>query len=240
MPTKRATPKIHMAGDSTMAKGGGGSGTQGWGELLGEALNVEVVNHARAGRSARSYWEEGRFTELTDAVSSGDYVVIEFGHNDGGSLSKSDNGRTDCAGKGTETCKSADGKTVYTFPFYLIQASKAIKAKGGNLIISSQTPNNVFETGSYSFSPTRFVEYAEYAGKHIDGATYIDHNSLTATAYKSLGSDAVNAFYPNDHTHTSSDGAAVVAKAFVKGLVCADHALAAQAVDESSLPGECP
>lgn len=42
-----------------------------------------MVNSAIAGRSARSYTDEGRFTTLINTVKSGDYVVIEFGHNDG-------------------------------------------------------------------------------------------------------------------------------------------------------------
>lgn len=47
----------------------------------------------------------------------------EFGHNDGGSLSTTDNGRTDCFGGGSETCISpTTGETIYTYVFYLLQA----------------------------------------------------------------------------------------------------------------------
>lgn len=67
----------------------------GWGEYLGQYLNVSVVNDAIAGRSARSYTEEGRFDTLIDTVQCGDYVIIEFGHNDGSS-GTTDNGRVNC------------------------------------------------------------------------------------------------------------------------------------------------
>lgn len=92
-----------------MAEGGGGSGTQGWGHYLqySFATTVAVVtNDAIAGRSARSYTREGRFDSVVAAVQSGDWVVIEFGHNDGGSLTPTDNGRTDCFGDGDQTCET--------------------------------------------------------------------------------------------------------------------------------------
>src|ERR1700710_354397 len=71
--------------------------TSGWGVYLPYSLEgVNVINSAIAGRSARSYTDEGRFTSLIDAVDPGDFVIIEFGHNDGGSLTPTDNDRTDC------------------------------------------------------------------------------------------------------------------------------------------------
>lgn len=101
-------PTVYLAGDSTMAENGGGSGTQGWGHYLQYSFSssAAVINsQAIAGRSARSYTREGRFDTIVGLVQSGDWVVIEFGHNDGGSLS-TDNGRTDCFGDGTETCQT--------------------------------------------------------------------------------------------------------------------------------------
>lgn len=101
-------PTVYLCGDSTMAPGGGGSGTQGWGEYLHYSLDPSaavVSNKAIAGRSARSFSREGRFDAVTALLQAGDWVVIEFGHNDGGSLS-TDNGRTDCFGDGAQTCQS--------------------------------------------------------------------------------------------------------------------------------------
>ena len=51
-----------------------------------------MVNNAIGGRSARSFTEEGRFTTIINTVKAGDFVVIEFGHNDG-SAGAVDNGR---------------------------------------------------------------------------------------------------------------------------------------------------
>jgi rhamnogalacturonan acetylesterase len=72
-----ATPRVFLIGDSTMASGGGGSNTQGWGEYLKYSLNIAVLNYAVAGRSARSYTDEGRFNTVAAAVVSGDFVIIE-------------------------------------------------------------------------------------------------------------------------------------------------------------------
>lgn len=79
---ERAAPKIYLAGDSTMAPGGGGKGTNGtaspsqfpspvvsqvnpgWGGRLKYSLKIPVINDAKAGRSARSYTVEGHFNTI--------------------------------------------------------------------------------------------------------------------------------------------------------------------------------
>lgn len=141
---RRATPTIYTCGDSTMAKDGGGDGaTDGWGQYLGAYTTATVVNKAIGGRSARSYTDEGRFAAVAELVVAGDIVVIEFGHNDGGSPESGDNGRADCPGTGAETCVSdVDGSTVYTFVYYVTEAAKAFIAKGATVVLSTQTPNN--------------------------------------------------------------------------------------------------
>lgn len=99
---------VHLCGDSTMARNNDGV-IQGWGEYLQYSLdpqNAAVVNHAIGGRSARSFTREGRFDEVAAEVQEGDWVVIEFGHNDGGSPNTNDNGRSDCGGEGEETCET--------------------------------------------------------------------------------------------------------------------------------------
>ncbi|KAI1361333.1 carbohydrate esterase family 12 protein [Xylaria arbuscula] len=213
---------IYLCGDSTMAKLGANDGdTDGWGEYFGEYATATVVNKAIGGRSARSYWDEGRFQAVADLVVSGDIVVIEFGHNDGGSPESADNGRSDCPGAGTETCISdATGETVYTFVFYVIQAAKLMTAKGATVVLSSQTPNNLWETGAFVDSPPRFVGYQLTAQKALGSSsvTFVDHYRAVANTYLALGNSATNALYPNDHTHTSPEGASLVAQAFTQAI----------------------
>lgn len=218
----RATPTVYFCGDSTMAKNGANDGdTDGWGNYIGKYLSVTAVNKAIGGRSARSYWNEGRFQEVADVVKSGDIVVIEFGHNDGGSPEKNDNKRSDCPGTGTEVCTSdVTGEKVYTFVFYVSQAAKLFTAKGATVILSSQTPNNQWETGTFGGGAPRFVGYQKTAAKAVNSAsvTFVDHFQAVSNTYLKLGSKAVNAFYPNDHTHTSPAAANVAAQAFVQAV----------------------
>ncbi|TKX22248.1 hypothetical protein C1H76_5538 [Elsinoe australis] len=227
--TAFAAPTVYTVGDSTMAKNGGGAGwSDGWGQYLGYSLSLPVVNRAVAGRSARSYTREGLFTELNNLVKSGDFVIIELGHNDGGSPnSGTDNGRSDCPGTGAETCQTTYNgvaETVLTFNAYIQNAANALKAKGVNVILSSQTPNNPVESGKFSYVPARFVAAMKLASTNTK-TLYIDHGNYTAQAYKRRTVAQVNAFFPREHTHTSPQGADVVAKAFVKGLSCSTSAL---------------
>lgn len=69
-----------------MAPGGGNNGTEGWGQYLQYSFDPKVMavkNSAFAGRSARTFTREGRFQRVIDQVKSGDWVLIQFGHNDG-------------------------------------------------------------------------------------------------------------------------------------------------------------
>ena len=159
-----AAPTVHLCGDSTMASMTGA--IQGWGTYLQysfDSARFAVNNAAKAGRSARSYTREGRFDAVLQTVQAGDWVVIEFGHNDGGSVGSTDNGRSDCYGAGNETCETTYNgvaETVQTYPTYLKNAGAAFLAAGANVVISSSTPNNVWESGSYSWSPDRFANYS--------------------------------------------------------------------------------
>lgn len=83
-----ASPRItiHLAGDSTMAeKTAERRPETGWGEALQQYFSEEhirIENYAKGGRSTRTFIEEGRWQSLIERVRAGDYVVIQFGHND--------------------------------------------------------------------------------------------------------------------------------------------------------------
>lgn len=198
--------------------------TTGWGVFFPYSVSLSVVNKAIGGRSSRSYTVEGRFDEVANLVKANDIVIMEFGHNDGGSLSTTDNGRSVCPGTGNEVCQSTyngQAVTVRTYNWYLTEAGKKFIAKGAKVIVSSQTPNNPWEGGSFAYTPNRFVTYAKDVAKALgSNAMYVDHGGYTANIFKTLGKAKVDALFPSDHTHTSPAGAAVVAKAFVKGVQC--------------------
>ncbi|KAF9469865.1 SGNH hydrolase [Collybia nuda] len=217
---------VYMAGDSTMARNGGGSGSDGWGQYLGQYLTIPVVNNAVAGRSSRSYTEEGRFTTIINTVKNGDYVVIEFGHNDG--TANPDNGRQVAVGDGydtTATVTAANGTKilVHTFPYYIQNAVTSLKAKGAIPIVSSQTPSNDWSGGAIVAGP-RFVGYAQTAASRT-GVTYVNHYGYVANSFNKLGQSTTSTFFPVDHTHFTPAGANVVAQSFVRGLLCGTDSL---------------
>lgn len=77
---------IYLAGDSTMAnKAADKRPETGWGEALQQFFNadkVRVDNHAMNGRSTRTFISENRWQAIIDKLKQGDYVFIQFGHND--------------------------------------------------------------------------------------------------------------------------------------------------------------
>lgn len=80
------TITVFMIGDSTMADKSLAKENQerGWGQLLPVYLkgNVKVSNHAVNGRSTKSFIDEGRWDKVMARLRPGDYVIIQFGHND--------------------------------------------------------------------------------------------------------------------------------------------------------------
>lgn len=77
---------LHLVGDSTMAdKENPETNPEfGWGQLLPDFFDnsVVVVNHAKNGRSTKSFIDEGRWQKVLDELEEGDYVFVQFGHND--------------------------------------------------------------------------------------------------------------------------------------------------------------
>ncbi|TVY57641.1 Rhamnogalacturonan acetylesterase [Lachnellula cervina] len=241
-------PTIWLAGDSTEAPKGGGNGTQGWGQYLQYSFlpSVALVNNsAIAGRSARSFTREGRFDTIASNVKPGDWVVIEFGHNDGGTppvnATVGDKGRADCPGAGNETCTTVYNNAteiVQTFPTYLKNATRKFLDKRAKVVLSSLTPNNPWEFGNYSYIPNIFTYYTWLAASELGGPSkgvyFVPHGQYAAQAMKNLGKETVDANYPMDHTHTAPYLADVVAQAFVLGVKCGTSGLQDLVVNATS------
>jgi lysophospholipase L1-like esterase len=76
---------IYMAGDSTMAnKPLEDNPEKGWGMMFQQFFDSTVIveNHAMNGRSTRTFISENRWQAIVDKLKPGDYVIIQFGHND--------------------------------------------------------------------------------------------------------------------------------------------------------------
>lgn len=83
---EKATITIFMIGDSTMANRNVQKGNleRGWGQMLSNFFTDDILveNHAASGRSTRSFINEGRWQTVLERIKEGDYVIIQFGHND--------------------------------------------------------------------------------------------------------------------------------------------------------------
>ncbi|KAJ8073989.1 hypothetical protein PM082_012278 [Marasmius tenuissimus] len=231
---------VYLAGDSTMAPSSGV--IQGWGTAIGQYLSIPVVNKAVGGESSRSYSDNGRFTDIINSVKSGDFVIIEFGHND--PHADPDNGKQTAVGDGydiTANVTTASGTTIliHSFAFYIENAINSIQAKGAIPIISSLTPHNTFTNGQIGFDGGRFQTYAQSIGTRKN-IVYIDHYSYTVQAFNALGQSTVATFFPTDALHFNAAGAKVVAQAFVRGLLCSNSALKSKVNSAGqSVPNGC-
>ena len=83
-------PSIFIAGDSTAAPNNG-TPIQGWGVPFAgyfDAEKIRIANRAVGGRSSRTFITEGLWDRLAAELKPGDFVLIQFGHNDGGAINE--------------------------------------------------------------------------------------------------------------------------------------------------------
>ncbi len=81
-----AQTKLYLIGDSTMSdkRDPELNPETGWGQVLPQFFNdhISIENHAVNGRSTKSFIDEGRWQKVYQKLQEGDYVFIQFGHND--------------------------------------------------------------------------------------------------------------------------------------------------------------
>ncbi|MCA9129817.1 MAG: rhamnogalacturonan acetylesterase [Planctomycetales bacterium] len=214
-------PTVFIASDSTAATGG--PTTRGWGAVFADYLDLDrinVINRAVGGRSFRSFTREGRWDEIVSFLKSGDFVIIELGHNDGGGAQNS-RGRGDVPGIGEETEKviGPDGseEIVHTYGWYLRKYIRDTKAKGATPIVSTTTVRNLWGDGHVERGMGHMRDWAEEVAKQED-AHFIDHSNLAADHYERVGQEESTKYHPQDHTHTNVSGAIVNAEALIAGL----------------------
>jgi lysophospholipase L1-like esterase len=86
MPLAPVHPALHLVGDSTMAdkRTPPSYPERGWGQLLRTLMKEpqRLVNHAANGRSTKRFVDEGRWAHVLSQLAAGDFVLVQFGHND--------------------------------------------------------------------------------------------------------------------------------------------------------------
>lgn len=218
---RRDKVKIFIAGDSTAQSYRESYAPQaGWGQMLSMFFDssVTVENRAMAGRSLKSFFNEGRYASILQDAEKGDYVIIQFGHNEG-------------AWNKPERYISHEDFAVMLEEEYILPALE----KGLNVIIATQTQSRWFdeETGTI-YEPDGSVSYAQLLrdAAKAHNLPLIDINSSSRQLANSYGIEGSKALYlhanageyekypdgVSDNTHFSYQGAFKIAELVTKGL----------------------
>jgi rhamnogalacturonan acetylesterase len=215
---KKDKPVFYIIGDSTVRNGDGTGKNQqwGWGSFVAEHFDtnkLSVRNLAIGGRSSRTFITEGRWDKITATLRKGDYVIMQFGHNDGGPLDDTARARGTIRGIGDESKEiynpiTKKQEVVYTYGWYMRKYIRETKAKGAIAIVCSPIPRNEWRDGKVVRSSDSYGKWAEEVAKE-EGAYFIDLNNLVAARYELIGSERVSTYFPADHTHTNMEGAKI-------------------------------
>jgi len=241
-------PTLFLIGDSTVRNGAGdGANNQwGWGEPIAayfDPSKMTVLNRARGGRSSRTFLTEGLWDQILSAMKPGDFVLIQFGHNDGGALNDDSRARGTIRGTGDEVEEidnllTKKHEVVHSYGWYLRKYVADAKTRGGTPIICSPIPRKIWKDGRIVRDP--FARWAEDIAKK-ERVAFVDLNEIIARRYDALGEAKVESLFADPHTHTSRTGAELNAEAVVAGLkalpkdpVAADFSQKGRAVSADS------
>lgn len=221
-------PTLFFVGDSTVKNGrGDGAGNMwGWGDLMAplfDTTKIKVENDALGGTSSRTFLTNGLWDKVLNKIQKGDYVIMQFGHNDGSPLDDTARARGTIKGVGDSAKEiynpiKKQQEVVHTYGWYLAKFTNDAKVKGATVFICSPIPRNDWKDGKVvRYNGTSYGLWAKQTAEST-GAYFIDLNSLTADVYDAMGEEKVMPLFPNEHTHTSREGAAINAASIVKGI----------------------
>lgn len=228
-PVKREAgkPVVWFTGDSTVKNtdkdkdGMWGLGSQAY--TVFDARKITCYNAAKAGRSCRTYLNEGRWDKVYNSLQPGDYVLIQFGHNDiGGIGDGKERGEIPGAADTCHVYKSASKGTyelVYSFGWYLRKFIDDVREKGATPILVSLTPRNEWKDGKIERRNDSYGKWYREVVKET-GVEFVDLHNLSADWLdKHCGSkDKASKYFNHDHTHSSLKGAKMNASNLAKGL----------------------
>ncbi|WP_326810965.1 rhamnogalacturonan acetylesterase [Streptomyces scopuliridis] len=220
-----AVATLYIASDSTAQTYNSGYYPQaGWGQTLPGFFtsNITVANRAIGGRSSRSFIEQGRLAAIHDVIKPGDYLFVQFGHNDA------------TTGNPERYTSPADYKE-YLRNDYI----RATRSRGATPVVVTPVSRRSYNesTGQFNVSFPQYVDAAKAVAAE-EGVPLVDLSALSRTYLNGVGIEASkNVFlwlnpgqYPNfpngvqDNTHFQQNGATQMSR------------LVAQAVARLGLP----
>lgn len=203
---------IYIAGDSTVQSYRESyAPQQGWGYYLGEHFsdNVTVSNHAIAGRSSKSFYDNGRLQTILDSIQPGDYLMVQFAINDSAASNEE---------RYAPVCGNVDNPAEGSYEWYMTQYIKGAQEKGATpILVTTVIGLGAYANNTFSNSYTSYCDACkQLAAKY--NCPCIDLNSLMVSHYNNVGYDTAYTYHmistgngSTDKTHFTETGASVVA-----------------------------
>lgn len=221
-------PTLFLIGDSTVknGKGNGDGALWGWGSFLHSFFDqrkINVENRALGGTSTRTFQSKGLWDSVLVKLKPGDFVMMQFGHNDGSPLDDTARARGTIKGIGFENKEifnpiTKKKEVVYTYGWYLRKFIQKAKAKGATAIVCSPVPRNPVRNAVLKLVDDNYATWAKEVAA-TEKVTFIPLNEILKSKYLALGVKSVDQFFTEkDHTHTNAEGARFNAAAVVEGL----------------------
>lgn len=208
---------IYICGDSTAASYTPEKAPiTGWGQVLGEFLpDVQIVNHAFAGRSSKSFLAEGRFKPVEEHIRPGDLLLIQFTHND----------------RNPRPERHTDPDT--TFPEYLSVYVDTARRLGAVPVLMTPIPVRQFEDGKLVDTHGEYPEAIRRLAKQKDVAL-LEVTDRAMRELQEMGEEASRRLYLHveagifpaypdgsaDDVHTQLAGARYYARITAELLRC--------------------
>jgi lysophospholipase L1-like esterase len=222
-------PTLFILGDSTVrnGQGDGNNGQWGWGEplvTLFDPTRINVVNRAVGGLSSRTYLTLDHWAQVLPLMKPGDFVLMQFGHNDDGALNNEPPGplraRGTIRGTGDESVEIDNVMTkrhevVHSYGWYLRRFISDARERGVTPIVCSLVPRKSWRDGHIARAP--YAAWAAEVARTTDAA-FLPLNELIARRYETLGAEAVEKLFADANTHTSRAGAELNAAIVVAAL----------------------
>lgn len=215
MGASQDTLTVFTIGDSTMAPydTANSNPQRGWAQMLPQFFNtnVSIVNAARGGRSSKSFYNEGLWKAVIDKVKPGDYVFIQFAHND----------------EKTDTAYHTEPWT--SFSDYLKIYIQETRNKGGIPILFTPIVRRYFDvsgkitaTGQNNVGPGDSIGNYPMAMRSLAqqmNVPVIDLTNKTKQLVESFGPEVSKQLYiSTDDTHPNILGATLIAQFAVQGI----------------------
>jgi rhamnogalacturonan acetylesterase len=194
--TPPSKPVFYLVGDSTVRNPNPPQCS--WGQVIYnyfDTTRLSVSNQAMAGRSTRTYLKEGRWDKVISAIKPGDFLLIEFGHNEGGTPNDTSRAgrRSVLKGIGADTMMlstTTGPEVIHTFGWYLRKFTKEAQAKGATVMLASMIASNVFKDGKVARADKTYGLWTSQIATET-GAYFIDANSITADKFDKMGPELV-------------------------------------------------